>query len=47
MERFVAESDEYRRVSVHELITLKGKTVVITGEWAYTIMAPYFLLSCN
>ncbi|EXJ85256.1 hypothetical protein A1O3_05931 [Capronia epimyces CBS 606.96] len=31
MERFVAETDAYRTRSVHDLITLKGKTAVITG----------------
>ena len=31
MERFVAETDEYRSRSVHDLISLKGKTVVVTG----------------
>ncbi|KAI1621362.1 dehydrogenase with different specificitie [Exophiala viscosa] len=31
MERFVAETDAYRTHSVHDLITLKGKTAVITG----------------
>jgi hypothetical protein len=31
MERFVAESDAYRQQSVQDLLTLRGKTVVITG----------------
>lgn len=31
MERFNAETQEYRTRSVHDLLSLKGKTVVITG----------------
>ena len=33
MERFVAESDAYRQQSVQDLLTLKGKTVVVTGMY--------------
>lgn len=32
MERFVAETDAYRQHSVQDLISLKGKTAIITGE---------------
>lgn len=32
MERFVAETNEYRSKSVHDLISLKGKTTVVTGR---------------
>ncbi|KAK6379434.1 hypothetical protein LTS17_006352 [Exophiala oligosperma] len=31
MERFVAETDAYRQHSVQDLISLKGKTAIITG----------------
>lgn len=32
MDRFVAETDAYRQHSVQDLISLKGKTAVITGK---------------
>lgn len=32
MERFVAETDKYRSKSVHDLISLMGKTAVVTGR---------------
>lgn len=43
MERFVAETDEYRSRSVHDLISLKGKTAVVTGMF----MRPPTVISRN
>jgi hypothetical protein len=39
MERFNASTSQYREKSVYHLLSLKGKTVVITGRYFST---PYF-----